>query len=80
MNPRRERGQDEGSARDARPESRPQTPTSAPGTETDAEGAEAAWAPAGTGGGVVSLDEGQFEALVRPFRKPPFREPGPPSA
>lgn len=67
---RRGHGQDEGSAVDP-PTGRTDRADTAPQKtrQPDTHATKGTWAPAKSGGRVVSLDEDQFEALVRPLRE-----------
>jgi hypothetical protein len=70
-------GHDEGSATGSRtdrsecaerPDRTDRTDRAAAAGPSSADAAERVWAPAATGGDLVSLDEDQFAALVRPLR------------
>jgi hypothetical protein len=66
-------GRDEGSAADPHTDRGDRTDradrTSRPeAASPDTHAGEGTWAPAESGGRMVSLDEEQFEALVRPLR------------
>jgi hypothetical protein len=66
MQTRRGHGRADGSAPDSRTD---RTEATTPGTSgQDGTDGTATWAPAEQGGRLVSLDEDQFAALVRPLR------------